>query len=196
MMKSCVTCGESKELEFFYRRKDSPDGYRNDCKLCRKAKSHSNYFSNLVNKREWHREHHRKKLELNPNWYVEHYAANKERMSVYNAMYYREHNREKRLDQAKQWAQDNPGMANANKKAYKAAKIKACPQWVRDDADLMWMISQAYELAAQRSKTLGYSWHVDHIVPLRGERVSGLHVPWNLQVIPGIVNMSKSNKFT
>ena len=194
-MKSCVTCGESKELEFFYRRKDSPDGYRNDCKLCRKAKSHSNYFSDLVNKREWHREAHQKKVKANPNWGAEYYAKNKERMSVYNAIAYRERYREKKLAQAKQWAQDNPGMANANKKAYKAAKINACPPWVQDDDNLTWMMAQVYELAALRSEMFGFSWHVDHIVPLRGERVSGLHVPWNLQVIPGVDNMSKSNKF-
>ena len=195
-MKSCVTCGESKELEFFYRRKDSPDGYRNDCKLCRKAKSHSNYFSDLVNKRAWHREHHREKMELNPNWYAEYYAANKEKMSVYNAKGYRERYRAKRLAQAKQWAQDNPGMANANKKAYKVAKINACPPWVRSNPELMWVMSQVYELAAIRSEMFGFPWHVDHVVPLRGKVVSGLHVPWNLQVIPGADNMSKSNKFT
>ena len=195
-MKSCVTCGESKELEFFYRRKDSPDGYRNDCKLCRKAKSHSNYFSDLVNKRAWHREHHREKMELNPNWYAEYYAANKEKMSVYNAKGYRERYRAKRLVQAKQWAQDNPGMANANKKAYKVAKINACPPWVRSNPELMWVMSQVYELAVMRSEMFGFPWHVDHVVPLRGKVVSGLHVPWNLQVIPGVDNMSKSNKFT
>jgi hypothetical protein len=194
-VKQCRICLQEKEYAGFYPRDSTVDGYRSECKNCCVEKSKARYRKDLEASRLWQRENHRKKLELNPNWHVEHYAANKERMSVYNAVYYRERNREKRLDQAKQWAQDNPGMANANKKAYKVAKIKACPQWVRDDADLMWMISQAYELAVQRSKMLGYSWHVDHIVPLRGKTVSGLHVPWNLQVIPSVENMSKSNKF-
>jgi len=46
-----------------------------------------------------------------------------------------------------------------------------------------------------KDKMTGEKYHVDHIVPLQGENVSGLHVPWNLQVIPSDLNLRKSNNF-
>ena len=59
----------------------------------------------------------------------------------------------------------------------------------------MWLIKEVYELAQLRTKLFGFSWHVDHIIPLKGKLVSGLHVIENLQVIPGIENIIKKNSY-
>lgn len=81
----------------------------------------------------------------------------------------------------------------ANDAKRHTAKMHRTPAWLT--VDDFWMLEQAYELAALRTKLFGFSWHVDHILPLQGKKVSGLHVPNNLQVIPWVDNVKKANRF-
>jgi hypothetical protein len=87
----------------------------------------------------------------------------------------------------------NPGKVNADTAKRRIAKMHRTPAWLT--VDDLWVIEQAYELAALRTKLFGFSWHVDHILPLQGKKVSGLHVPNNLQVIPWVDNVRKANRF-
>lgn len=87
----------------------------------------------------------------------------------------------------------NPGKVNASTVKRRTAKMKRTPAWLTPDD--FWMIEQAYEIAALRTKVLGVQFHVDHVLPLQGQYVSGLHVPTNLQVIPWRDNIVKANKF-
>jgi len=93
----------------------------------------------------------------------------------------------------KQWKQENPGKVRANTIKRRLAKMHRTPAWLSPDDH--WMIEQAYEIAALRTTMFGFSWHVDHTLPLQGELVSGFHVPTNLQVIPGVDNVRKANKY-
>jgi hypothetical protein len=74
----------------------------------------------------------------------------------------------------------------------RCAELKRTPAWLTEND--RWMIEQAYELSVLRTKLFGFSWHVDHVIPLQGKYVSGLHVPTNLQVIPATENLRKANK--
>lgn len=74
----------------------------------------------------------------------------------------------------------------------RASRIQRTPKWLTEDD--LWIIKEIYKLAADRTKLHGFSWHVDHILPLQGKEVSGLHIPANLQVIPWMDNIKKHNK--
>jgi hypothetical protein len=86
----------------------------------------------------------------------------------------------------------NSGRTLAHTVKRRLAKINRTPAWLTPDDH--WLIEQAYELAAMRTKMFGFSWHVDHTLPLQGKTVSGLHVPTNLQVIPAVDNIRKGNR--
>jgi len=116
--------------------------------------------------------------------------------------------REKSLERLKEWGQKNKhrrnskaearrrsrykddstyrGRVKAQAASYRARKLKATPSWLSD--------SQVKEIE-HIYKTCPEGFDVDHITPLKGETVCGLHVPWNLQHLPASENRSKNNSF-
>jgi hypothetical protein len=96
------------------------------------------------------------------------------------------------LKRLNSWEKANPHRKLARTRKRQIAKLKRTPKWLTPDD--LFIIEEAYHLAKLRTETLGISYHVDHILPLQGKTVSGLHVPTNLQVIPAKLNLQKSNK--
>jgi hypothetical protein len=74
----------------------------------------------------------------------------------------------------------------------RAKKLNATPSWLTKE-DFQ-QIESFYEAAKAFKLYTGVSYQVDHILPLQGENVSGLHVPWNLQILPEFENISKKNR--
>jgi len=70
---------------------------------------------------------------------------------------------------------------------------QATPKWLTSEQKQQ--IVDIYEHMRDCRTVTGEDYHVDHIVPLRGDNICGLHVPWNLQVLPAYVNISKANSF-
>jgi hypothetical protein len=75
---------------------------------------------------------------------------------------------------------------------YIASKKSATPNWLDDSMEES--IQDIYWLADDLRKVSPDNYHVDHMVPLQGKNICGLHVPWNLQVLPADLNISKKNK--
>jgi hypothetical protein len=92
-----------------------------------------------------------------------------------------------------EYSKKNSAALLAKCRQRQANQIQRTPIWVGQEE--LWLISEAYELARLRTKITGIKWHVDHIVPLQGKLVSGLHVPNNMQVIPAVENFRKNNRF-
>ena len=94
---------------------------------------------------------------------------------------------------AKAWNERNRGRRNALTAARAAHVKRATPGWLT--ADDKAKIVAVYNEAARLTRETGVPHQVDHIVPLRGREVSGLHVPANLRVITAAENAGKKNKF-
>jgi len=118
------------------------------------------------------------------------HIENREKINARSTAWVAE-NRARFNERSNRWAKANPEKVNARTARRYAAKTQATPKWL--SADDSWMIVEAYDLAKLRARVLGGKWEVDHIVPLRGRGVMGLHVPWNLRVVPMSQNRRKSN---
>jgi 5-methylcytosine-specific restriction endonuclease McrA len=90
------------------------------------------------------------------------------------------------------WKDRNPLEVKASTKHRRDKHKQATPKWLTLEHKAA--IKKLYIDAMTVSKITGVPYVVDHIVPLRGQDVCGLHVPWNLQVMSREENLKKSNK--
>lgn len=121
-----------------------------------------------------------------------HYANNKERVIKRVSDWYID-NKEYRQTYRRQHYLENKGQYNSSSSLRRAAKLQATPSWLTEKQ--LHDITVIYTACAKVSERTGKPHHVDHVVPLQGENICGLHVPWNLAIIPAKMNLSKSNTY-
>ena len=95
----------------------------------------------------------------------------------------REKNRDLMLERSREWRKANLKYDAHRAKLYRMRKAQQLPPWADIEA-----IKQVY-------LTCPDGYHVDHIIPLKGKLVSGLHVETNLQHLPAKENMQKRNSY-
>lgn len=203
-MKTCSKCRTEKPLDEFYPRKGGKFGVRADCKVCvikRSVKWGKDHPAerNAQNKK-WRDEHPDEFRDMVYAWNAAHPEqaaanraawadANPEKIRAATDMYQRE-NPVKVAAQRARSIKKHSARVNATNARRQARKLQATPKWANE-----FFIEEIYALAKLRTELTGFEWQVDHIVPLRSKKVSGLHWEGNLQVIPAKVNMQKGNRY-
>ena len=177
MQKVCRICKCSKSADMFSKSSTTSDSLHTYCKSCNKEYMKEYYKKNKENQKLSAQLRHEKDPSVRRARRKATYAANKE---------------EARLKTA-EWKRLNKDKVNSTKAKRRSMKLNATPSWLTEQQHEA--IRDFYWLATDLERVTGESYHVDHIVPLQGKLVCGLHVPWNLQILPATINASKGNTY-
>lgn len=187
MIKDPIKLAESKK-RYYERNKE---------KLREKQRE---YYSNNKEASKTYRELNREILlekcrkyhKDNPDKEKVYYENNKDSIDLYRKQWIKD-NPDKMKEAYKIYSSNNLDKVAAKSAKRRSSKLNRTPSWLTDIE--FKEIEQIYKLSRLLTKQTGIKHHVDHIIPLQGKLVSGLHVPSNLQVILAVDNLIKSNNY-
>lgn len=189
--RQCRKCLIVKTIADFSANPRSKDNVRRICNECTSSHMAIKYLENPEAQRaktaKWRAENPVEAAILAKEYRDEH----KDRLNE-NRRLHRLKNIEREKERDREYTKNNRAKVYAKNARRRAAETQATPKWLT-------LIQQAqilefYELAQARKMQTGINFEVDHIVPLLGKTVRGLHVPWNLQLLTETQNISKKNK--
>ncbi len=183
----CGTCGRFRAPEVL-RIYNSGDSEVVQCKWCMSQYDRETYFppgSDEIRKADCHpeRKYNARGLCL-PCYRNFLYQKSNEKVKARAKDWYY-NNIDRRKGNYRAWFQKNKWLINAHGAKRHASKLLATPPWITKDQ--LNHIKKMYEECPP-------GFHVDHIIPLQGRNVRGLHVPWNIQILPAKENLSKGNR--
>lgn len=201
-LKKCSKCKEEQEQSDFHKDRTKNDGRSATCKSCAKKRSKTYYHAN-TDKVKKYRQNNKEKIDITRKKYV---AENKEKIASVKKDYaernkehlakakkkWRENNKDRDDLNHKKYRQENRGRVNATNSRRRAAKLQATPKWITQEQ--LKEIDEIYQDVQDIQWLAEEKLHVDHIYPLQGKTMCGLHVPENLRIVSASENLKKSNK--
>lgn len=178
--KTCTHCSESKDedcFDAFFDKSRSKTRVRAHCKDCRRAKV-----------RDYEKNNRDKKSAYNKKYIEKNLPKLQEKRRKYH-----KDNRAKILSYQKSWREDNPDKVAKARFSRRTNFDNAKPSWLTKEMEAE--IKSFYVHAKDCYVVTGEEYEVDHIIPIKGKDICGLHVPWNLQVLPKDLNRQKSNNY-
>lgn len=180
LTKICSKCEVEKELSAFNNLKKSSDGKKPSCRECQ-----------AIYRKEYYSKNREKELQM----HKEYCKDNREKVKKMRADRWKVYGPTQKKEKAeydRQYRLENKNKIQVRQAGHRSKKRKATPKWLSKEQKQY--MEKFYSHCQVLEQITGNKFHVDHIVPLNGKNVSGLNVPWNLQVLPASENHKKSNK--
>lgn len=193
---TCKDCGETDISKFGIRRDyNRPWNYCRKCRQARNIDTQRKYAQNAEvreKKKLSDKQYAKKNADQIKEYHKQYQTAHRERLLAATKERY-EKNKERHLANAARWKKENAGKVNHTCMMRHSDKMLRVPKWLTT-ADKQAM-DAIYNQCRSMNEEAGFiKYHVDHVMPLRGKTVSGLHAPNNLQILLASVNCSKQNK--
>lgn len=222
-MKQCIKCKKYKEIEMFSKHFTNKDRLETRCQECISTYNKNRYLNKkekIINNQKKYREECKNKntaqLNVDENYLsqlqkcynceeiktLKDYHKDSNRKNGFSNLcktcqfkrvrIWQKNNKEVVNKRKAKWQHNNLDKHSAREAKRRAKKMQATPKWLTNDQ--YQEIEHFYSLAKELQWLSEQPLEIDHIIPLQGKNVCGLHVPWNLQILPKNMNCPKNNK--